>query len=241
MIVPYELIIIAAAVLPCAVFILLFDRFDRFKKEPRRLLLLLFSASMLSPPAAAVLEHLLFPLCAVIAPHKTVPVQAFMGIALPEEGMKLLIMFWITGRRKEFDELMDGPLYAVTTAMAFALVENIMYVLGAQQPMPLALTRGLTAVPLHALAGGFLGLGAAAYRVEGKYFGLWGGLLAAILIHGAYDWFLMDMRISGNLIFPLLIIGWFILVRRLKKARRKDILAGRHAPPVRPYSPFNDM
>ncbi len=238
MILPYEIIIIAAAALPCAVFVFLIDRYDRFKKEPRRLLLKLFAAGLVTPLAASFLEHMIFPLCAFAAPPLLIPVQAFLGVALPEEGVKLLAMLIILRRRKEFDELLDGPVYGIITAMAFALVENILYVFGTGEPLSTAILRGLTAVPLHALAGGILGLGAAMSRVENKRTAVWGGFLMAVILHGAYDWFLMDPRFPGLLSLPLLVFGWVILARRIRRARQQDVLSGRHAPDPPPFSPF---
>ncbi len=229
MIVPYELIIMVAAIVPCLVFVWLLDRFDRFKKEPRRLLFKLLVAGMVSALAAILLELILTPLAGLLPEGIAVPAEAFLGVAVPEEAVKLAAMMLIVRYRKEFDELLDGAVYGVTAAMGFALLENLLYVISADEGMSVALLRGFTAVPLHALVGGFMGLAVARYKIESR--GSVGfGFLIAVLIHGIYDWFLMDARVPGWPIIIVLAAGWWVLIILLKKARRDDCLAGRHFP-----------
>jgi RsiW-degrading membrane proteinase PrsW (M82 family) len=224
---PYGLYIILAAVLPSLFYIRLLDYFDRFKREPRILIFKLFAAGLATPLLAMLLEMISIPLCELLPEGITIPAQAFLGIAVVEEAVKMTALVLIVRNRKEFDEILDGAVYAVAVAMGFALLENIMYVFGSEAPMSVALIRGLTAVPLHALAGGFMGLAYARDKIESRG-GLSSAFLIAVLIHGAYDWFLMDSRLPGFLIYPLLIIGWWMLVRALRKARKDDILAGSH-------------
>lgn len=49
--------------------------------------------------------------------------------AAVEEGSKFLAASTTTGER-DFDEPMDGLIYAVTAALGFALLENLTYILG---------------------------------------------------------------------------------------------------------------
>ncbi|RKX73327.1 MAG: hypothetical protein DRP49_07660 [Spirochaetes bacterium] len=225
--IPYGIYIILAAVIPCFFYIWLLDRFDRFKREPRILIFKLFAAGLVTPLAAMLLEMVSIPLCELLPLGISIPAQAFLGIAVVEEGVKMAALVMIVRKRKEFDEVLDGAVYAVAVAMGFALLENIMYVFGSDSAMSVALIRGFTAVPLHALAGGFMGLALARDKIESKG-GVSAAFLIAVLIHGAYDWFLMDNRLPGYLIYPLLIAGWWLLIRALRKARKDDILAGRH-------------
>jgi len=224
---PYGIYIILAAILPSFFYIWLLDHFDRFKREPRILIFKLFAAGLVTPLLAMLLEMISIPLCELLPAGITIPAQAFLGVAVVEEGVKMTALVLIVRKRREFDEILDGAVYAVAVAMGFALLENIMYVFGSGAPMSVALIRGLTAVPLHALAGGFMGLAYARDKIESRG-GLTAAFLIAVIIHGAYDWFLMDSRLPGFLIYPLLAAGWWLLIRALRKARRDDILAGRH-------------
>ena len=59
-----------------------------------------------------------------------------------------------------FDEPMDALIYGVAASLGFAVIENWDYVLGAESletAKYIALFRSFTAVPLHALAGVFMG------------------------------------------------------------------------------------
>ncbi|RKX70068.1 MAG: hypothetical protein DRP60_16050, partial [Spirochaetes bacterium] len=60
--IPYGIYIILAAVIPCFFYIWLLDRFDRFKREPRILILKLFAAGLVTPLAAMLLEMVSIPL-----------------------------------------------------------------------------------------------------------------------------------------------------------------------------------
>ena len=222
----YNLIIITAAALPCLLIIRWIIRYDAAKPEPRLLILKLFGLGLLTPLIAALIEMFSIPLCELLPSAIIVPAQAFLGIALVEESVKLAAMVLILRRRQEFDELLDGAVFGITAAMSFALVENIIYVWGASDPLRLALLRGITAVPLHALAGGLMGLAWARFKIESK--GSVGeALLIAVLIHGAYDWVLMDTRVNALLIWPILLSGWTYFLIVLHRARREDRAAGR--------------
>jgi RsiW-degrading membrane proteinase PrsW (M82 family) len=226
----YGIIIIIASVLPPIIFIGVADRFDHDKKEPRKVLFKLFAAGVVMPLAALLLELILVPLSRMIPGGLAIPAEAFLGIALPEEGVKLIALFLIIRRRKDFDEVLDGAVYGIAVAMGFALLENILYVMGSGTPMVAALLRGITAIPLHAAAGGFMGLALARDRIDSKgSIGL--ALLVAVLIHGIYNLILLHPVLPDMLIFPVLIAGWWLLIIRMKQARKDDFDAGRHYRP----------
>lgn len=214
----YQVLIVTA--LPCLLFIALIHYFARHKEGSSLLRLKLLGAGFIAPVAATFIELITFRLCDYFPDELVIPARAFLGIAVVEEGLKLAVILMIANKRAYFNELIDGPIYAITAAMGFALLENILYVLGSQTPMTIALMRSITAVPLHALAGGFMGLAIARKKIESTH-RITGAFLIAVLIHGFYDWFLMDERITNLLIFPLLAIGWLILSWILNRARNR--------------------
>lgn len=222
----YGAVILAAAALPCLAFLWAVDRFDRFQKEPRRLIMKLFVLGLGSPLIAILLEMISVPLCGFLPEPLVIFSVAFLGIAAVEEGVKITLMMILIRHRKEFDEVLDGAVYGIAVAMGFALTENIFYVFGKDAPVAIALIRGLTAVPLHALCGGFMGLSIGRFKVTSRG-SIAAAFLIAVIIHGSYDWFLMDSAVPSILIFPVLLAGYALLISRLRRARKDDLESGR--------------
>ena len=114
---------------------------------------------------------------------------SFWSAAIPEEIAKL-IMLWLFMRRcKEYDQYMDGIIYAVCISLGFATIENIMYVFDSEEWMSTGILRALTAVPGHYCFGVLMG-----YYYSKVQFGHHATvkdkimvLLAPIITHGIYD------------------------------------------------------
>lgn len=125
--------------------------------------------------------------------------DAFLSAALPEEALKLAVLWFYAARHRAFDEPMDGVVYGVMASLGFATLENVLYV--AQGGLGLAAIRALTAVPMHACCGALMG-----YHVGRVKFprGPSGGssLLAAyalpVLFHGLYDAPLLALKALGE-------------------------------------------
>ncbi len=93
-------------------------------------------------------------------------------------------------RRPEFDERLDGIVYASRAGLGFALVENVGYLLGqesVQGQLYVWVARAVLAVPGHAMWTGMIGYMAARRRFDHAGLGLIGGYLLAVAFHGAYD------------------------------------------------------
>jgi RsiW-degrading membrane proteinase PrsW (M82 family) len=137
--------------------------------------------------------------------------RAFFGAAIPEEVFKFLVLRHYAMKQSAFDEPMDGIVYGATASLGFAALENLLYV--GQGGLGVAMMRALSAVPFHAFNGVIMGAyagrswGAEPSQRSGL---LARGLLYAILLHGAYDGFLMTE--SGYSALGLLVlfiqIGW---------------------------------
>lgn len=172
---------------------------DVYRTEPGRPLLICFILGMFSTIPAAYFETLLMPLTSGYSFYWHQAIDAFLIIGFSEELVKFLILKYYAARQPSFDEPFDGIVYSVFISMGFAFLENIFYVL--EGGVSVAVTRMFTAVPAHAtfavLMGHFYGLSAMRRYPSGlKYV----GLMAAIIFHGAYDYFLM---ISNNTLIYL--------------------------------------
>lgn len=217
------LINILLAIIPALGLILYFYRRDSQKKEPVNLIWKVFVIGFFSVFPTILIEIFLDGFAVFGGTIQNLFARAFIVAALVEEGIKLAVVRLYIYNRREFDEISDGVIYTITASMGFACFENILYSTGG---MSTVLLRAVTAVPLHAIASGIMG-----YYIGYSKFGdentIIKGFLIAILIHGLYDFLLFSGTALGFLVIPLLITGWFILRRLLKKALVLDRMAGR--------------
>lgn len=183
-----------SGVIPALVAMWLVDRLDAKRPEPARTRRLVVFFGMVSVIPALILETVLSRgLDGFIEPQLTYQgssFQAFVVAAAVEEACKIMVVYWVVWKRPEFDERMDGIVYASRAGLGFALVENVMYLLGQQSlqgQIIVWVERALLAVPGHAMWTGMIGAAAARRRFDGKGVGLLGGYLLAVAFHGAYD------------------------------------------------------
>jgi RsiW-degrading membrane proteinase PrsW (M82 family) len=180
--------------IPAVVAMWFVDRLDRKRPEPARTRRLVAFVGMLSVIPALILEGVVISkLGDKVQPRMTyqgASFHAFVVAAAIEEACKIGVVYWVVWRRPEFDERMDGIVYASRAGLGFALVENVLYLL--QQPtlggqLQTWILRAVLAVPGHAMWTGMIGAMAARRRFDRQGLGLAGGYLLAVAFHGAYD------------------------------------------------------
>ena len=123
---PY--ILLAAALLPAAVLMLFILRRDREHPEPVWQLVKAFLYGVVS-----VFVSTLFSTPFVssgILPNGyydafTATIYSFGAAAIPEETAKLIMLWLFLRKNEEFDEHLDGVVYAVCVGLGFAAVENV--------------------------------------------------------------------------------------------------------------------
>ena len=159
---------------------------DKYEKEPKSLIIKSFLFGCLGIIPAIFLEAFAEGMFASLF------LYVFIGIALVEEGVKYFFLKKYLFNKPDFNEPMDGIVYAVMISLGFATVENIAYVLNNEgQEMNVALMRMFTAIPLHAACGVILGyfVGLAKFA-DNKNILLYKGLFFATLVHGLYNYFI---------------------------------------------------
>lgn len=135
-------------------------RFDRTRPEPRWLVLVTFAlgAAMVMP--AVGIERVLAGAAPWLDPNSatfggslerlplTVAVLT-VSVGLVEELAKWFAVWSFAARRREFDEPVDGIVYACASALGFAAVENVAnFALGRMSSSVLAV-RAFVTVPAH--------------------------------------------------------------------------------------------
>jgi len=148
---------------------------------------------------------------------------AFIAVALIEEALKLVFVYFFTLKSRFFREEYDGIIYTVAVGLGFALIENILYVImeivEGGSGFGTAIMRSFTAVPLHALSGVIIGfyLGRAHFMPAGpertKTYLL--GLFFATLFHGLYDFFAFSIEVIPDSIAGWAVVGiiWIMIVQ----------------------------
>ena len=201
--------ILLLAILPPLLIAYYIYQKDKYDKEPKSLIIKSFLFGCLGIIPAIFLE--LF----AEGVFTNLFLYVFIGIALVEEGVKYFFLKKYLFNKPDFNEPMDGIVYAVMISLGFATVENIFYVYGEEgQEIQVAVIRMFTAIPLHAVCGVILGyfVGLAKFTDNSKPL-LYKGLFLATLVHGLYNYFIF---LGEGFIFS--IIALVVAVYYSKKA-----------------------
>lgn len=208
------LIIFCAIVPPLLVAYYIF-RQDKHEREPRHQLAITYLAGLAITVPALYLEQK----AASLGWDQTYTVVnaflfAFIAVALVEETFKLLVLLAYPYRLPSFNEPLDGIVYSAMVGMGFATLENILY---AQRfGLETALMRALTAVPAHGafavIQGYFVGL--SKFRPESRNKLLLKGWGLSVLVHGVYDFFILQALYEWLVVLALGILGGGIFFAR---------------------------
>jgi len=166
---------------------------DKYEREPLGPLVLCFGLGAAITFPAIFLEKKAINWVGEIGQDPVLTfLLAFGAIAPVEEILKWLALLFGAFVWRFFNEPFDGIVYSVMIAMGFATVENLIYIdLFGQET---AMLRAVTAVPAHlvfAIALGYYA-GLAKFNPSERTHLLLRGLLVAILLHGTYDFLVLQ-------------------------------------------------
>ncbi|MHB9145345.1 MAG: PrsW family glutamic-type intramembrane protease [Symbiobacteriia bacterium] len=205
------------AVAPAAALLMFVYLRDHYEPEPKRLVAYVFLVGALGILPAIALESAL----TALRPGAGLLYKTFLVAALVEEGLKWLGVRLSAYGKRQFNEPMDGIVYAAAASLGFATVENIFYV--SAGGVGTGLTRALLAVPGHAFFGvvmGYhLGLAKFADRPARGRQQMFLSLALPVLLHGAYD----ALLLSGIpwlmwLVAPFVAALWLAALREIRLA-----------------------
>jgi RsiW-degrading membrane proteinase PrsW (M82 family) len=222
--------LIVLAVAPGAFWLWYFRRRDRLQPEPRHLVGRAFTYGAAAALVAGALEAAIFAAAGfdVSQPFAPASLLAAGIVGLVEEGVKLAALILAVYRHAQFDEVIDGILYAVTASLGFATLENIAYVLegGAE----VGLLRAALSVPGHAFFGAVMGFYVGVARFSPRpapWLAL--ALLLAAATHAAYDAAIFTKTWVALLVIPFVFLLWRASLHFVRRAHAMD--AARSAPP----------
>lgn len=125
-----NLLVFVAALLPALIALYIIYKKDSKNPEPTGLLAKAVFFGVLSAPLSLLISTPLAAMGLYGEDSNTVVGKlalAFFGAAIPEECMKLLMLWLVVRNNKYFDEHFDGIVYAVCIGMGFAGIENVLY------------------------------------------------------------------------------------------------------------------
>lgn len=207
-----SLLLIALSLLPVVLLLVFVYHQDKYEKEPLGLLILAFIGGMLVIPIDLALVSFIN----VFYYSESTFYSAFVEAGFCEELCKFVMLFLLIWWNKNFNEHMDGIVYAAFVGLGFACVENVLYVMQAASAdlgagISTGIIRALLSVPGHFLFAVVMGYFFSLAKFDEKK--RWGYLLlslfAAALLHGLFDWLLMisDYLNTG---LALVLFGLFV-------------------------------
>lgn len=214
-------IILLAALAPALILCWYIYRRDKYQHEPIKMLLLAFFLGVLSTEIAAPLEQMVAFL-GLVNPSSTSWLgqiwHAFVGVAVIEEGAKLLVLWILLRRNKYFDEMIDGVVYAAMVGLGFAAAENVMYLFSnIDSWQSVAIGRAIFSVPAH-----FMFAVAMGYYYSRNHFLMVSAsdrrrvFTVPVLLHGIFDALLMIANVSPamqGVIFLCFIVVCVVMYR----------------------------
>ena len=227
------------ALIPVALIMLYVYRRDRFP-EPVRIVSItfllgvatIFPISLLIPVVEGFEETL------YLSGEAPYFYEAFVRAAFLEETAKWAILLLFCIKASEFNEPMDALVYGVAVSLGFAAYENWEYVLNPiyldndyQEAGVIAIIRSFSAIPLHALAGIFMGffLIDTIFNKDNRKLNLFLSLFFPVCLHGFYNHLLMSPNFSYQWTLVLLIvmgIRAFYIFRKESKKQKKQLYEG---------------
>jgi RsiW-degrading membrane proteinase PrsW (M82 family) len=148
-----------------------------------------------------------------------------------EETGKFLVVRRTVYETQEFDEPIDGIVYAAAVGLGFATLENIIYVFSALETsftfaIQTGIVRAFLSVPGHVLFSTMWGdaLGRAKFLPSNRRSGvIAGGLVLAIISHGLFNLLLYDAIGFAILVLVLMPILWMTVLRHINTALLSSI------------------
>lgn len=216
----HHLLLLLLALLPAALLLYLILYMDRNEREPFGLVLKIMGAGALGAIVAAYIEEAMQGLPFTKAEgFWGAFLDSFLSVAPVEELCKLTPVLLFAWRNPNFNEENDGIVYAGASALGFASLENICYVLDGG--LVEGVMRAVTSVPLHCFTGVVVGyyVGKAKFAPGRKLPLLLIGFGLAYFTHALYNTLCLSGSYLVLLILPMIGAVFWIGMAVLKTGR----------------------
>jgi RsiW-degrading membrane proteinase PrsW (M82 family) len=209
-----------AAIIPMSIYLILIWKFDRYDREPFKLVFTNYLWGALGAIVLALLGSFLLTAFASFFINDNLQLSRFGAIVVApivEETTKGMFLL-ITITNKKFDNITDGIVYGGAIGLGFGMTENFLYFVSYADSIPnwimLVVVRSLFSAVMHCVSTATLGafLGFAKFKLSGKKI-LYGfiGLIIAMIIHSIWNFSLSFETIAPiGFLFMLVSIIIFI-------------------------------
>jgi len=206
---------------PGMLWVWFFYRKDKDQPEPISLVMKAFIFGAISVFPAAFLEAPFRPFIAGQAPDiGRLFIVTVLVVGLVEEMAKFIAVKLAVYDHPEFNEVIDGIIYAVATGLGFAAVENLFY--SVRFGIAVGLFRAFITDLAHASFSGIVGyhLGLAKFH-KGNTTPLVGkGLAIAVSLHGLYDFLIIAGLVPPTFGIAMVFATYFYLNTKIAEAGR---------------------
>jgi len=217
---------IALALGPGVFWLWYFYKKDKLEPEPKTLVLSLFILGMLAVIPALIIEM------GIEYALRSISPSLMMILAAPviEEICKFGVVRRYVYNHIEFDEPMDGIIYAAAAALGFASLENLSYVgcmylnmldhpeVTARMVWSVGFTRAVFSVPGHVLFSIMWGyaLGASKFTNDPQRARTFvrRGLFLSMILHGIFNSFL-NFPLALTFLLVFMMVTWRMVSRRI--------------------------
>lgn len=214
--------LIITAITPGIALGLMFYFFDRHDREPVRVLLKVFFMGVVSVIPTILIENLLsYVNIIIVRGLPRAAFTAFIVAGLTEEYMKRKVVIKTVFFNPVFNEKLDGIVYCVMSALGFATIENIMYVVFRFSDMEsIGIYRAVLSVPAHMLfavtMGYYLSMAKFSSDEEQSRHYFKKSLRVPAILHGIFDFILMSqVDFLIFLFIPFVIYLWIVNLKKL--------------------------
>ena len=219
------LVILTLAFSPGLFWLWLIYRRDKYRPEPRALVIRTFLLGAAVALPVSLIESMLYPgstedILTGPANLATVAYVAFIVAGLTEELGKYLVVRHTIYGSPYFDEPMDGLIYASAAALGFASLENVGYLI--TYGSGLILVRGPFSTLAHVLFSAMWGYSLGRQKLlhsPGSLLVLL-GLIGAVAAHGLFDFLLFVQSGYEPMALLLFVAAGILFLALLSRADR---------------------
>ncbi|HMN24592.1 MAG TPA: PrsW family intramembrane metalloprotease [Ignavibacteriaceae bacterium] len=219
-----------AAIVPMSIYLVLIWKFDRYDREPFKLVFTNYLWGALGAIVLALLGSLIFTAAASLFIKDTLQLSRFGAVVVApivEEITKGLFLL-ITISNRKFDNITDGIVYGGAIGLGFGMTENFLYFVTYSESIAnwitLVIVRSLFSAVMHCVSTATLGafLGLAKFKSASiKVFYAITGLLIAMMIHSIWN-FSLSYEHNAPLGFLFILVSIIIFISVFSVSLRSE-------------------